>query len=92
MHGGNAGWHRKVWEAKEVENGVEFRYTSKDGDDKYPGEVAAKVVYKLVGNELSMSMSAKMGDQKMTPIGLTNHSYFNLAGHKAEEGILKNVL
>ena len=47
LHGGETGWHRRMWKANLIQNGVEFTYTSPDGDDKYPGEVQASVRYYL---------------------------------------------
>ena len=39
-----------------------------------------------------MSANLKEGETKKTPIGLTNHSYFNLAGHDHPNGILGHQL
>jgi len=63
---------------------------SKDGDDQYPGEVEVLIIYTLEGNQLKIEMPARLTDDseenlaKVTPINLTNHTYFNLAGHKCE--------
>ena len=90
LHGGDTGWHRKDWESKEILNGVEFTYVSEDGDDKYPGKVINHVRYTLIENNLHVSFESRLaeGETKSSPINLTNHSYFNLAGHANESGVL----
>ena len=78
-----------------VPNGVKFSLVSEDGDEGYPGCINVTVVYTLVQNDrggdrnadLKISMQGVLQGGKSTPIGLTNHSYFNLAGHDSKEGI-----
>ncbi|KAI4502702.1 hypothetical protein M0802_001746 [Mischocyttarus mexicanus] len=86
LHGGTKGWSFKVWNAT-IENGaVVMSLLSEDGDEGYPGAVIASVSFTLLDNgELSVEM--KTFTTKPTPINLTNHAYFNLAGHgtNAEE-------
>lgn len=83
LHGGPKGFHKRIWKAKPYTdaNGVnlEFIYTSKDGEEAYPGKLNVKVVYTLTdNNEIKLNYSAT--SDKNTIINLTNHSYFNLAG------------
>jgi len=83
LHGGKAGFHRKVWNATAVDDGqgasVRFAYTSEDGEENYPGTVTATLTYTLTEkNELKLEYTAET--DKATPLNLTNHSYFNLAG------------
>jgi aldose 1-epimerase len=78
LHGGIRGFDKVVWGAKQVPDGVEFTYVSKDGEEGFPGTVATKVRYTLSGSALRIEYSA-MTD-KDTVLNLTNHSYFNLAG------------
>jgi aldose 1-epimerase len=83
LHGGNVGFDKQVWAAKEVNGlgkaGIELTYLSKDGEEGYPGNLASKVTYWLTNqNELEIEYEAKT--DKATPINLTHHSYFNLAG------------
>lgn len=69
-----------MWNATVEGNSVVMTLISPDGDEGYPGEVKAKVIFQLCDNgELRIEMQAT--SKKATPINLTNHSYFNLAGH-----------
>lgn len=94
LHGGDLSWHRKHWESREILNGVEFSYLSADGDMKYPGRVRVSVRYTLNDGKLKVQFEAHLdaAEKKSTPINLTNHSYFNLAGHTSENGILSHEL
>jgi aldose 1-epimerase len=78
LHGGPLGFDKVVWKAKPIENGVELRHVSKDGDEGFPGTLTAVVKYTLVGNTLHIDYSATT--DKDTVVNLTNHSYFNLSG------------
>jgi aldose 1-epimerase len=79
LHGGKRGFDKVLWQA-EVEGGeLRLRYLSKDGEEGYPGNLDARVVYSLTDdNEIVVRFSATT-DQP-TPVNLTQHSYFNLAG------------
>jgi len=83
LHGGEVGFDKVVWDAKPFESrnqaGVELTYRSVDGEEGYPGTVDANVVYTLnEENELKIEYTAHT--DKPTPINLTNHAYWNLAG------------
>lgn len=86
LHGGNVGFHNVVWKAETaVEKGAEklvLTRTSPDGEENYPGNLDVKVEYSLSEeNELKIDYSAV--SDKDTVVNLTNHAYFNLAGHGA---------
>ena len=78
LHGGTRGFDKVLWQSKQIADGVELTYVSKDGDQGYPGMLTAVVRYTLSGNTLRIEYSATSdGD---TVLNITNHSYFNLAG------------
>lgn len=83
LHGGIKGFDKVIWTAKVVSRpegpAVQFHYTSPDGEEGYPGTLKVNVIYILTGNnELRLEYAATC-DQP-TPVNLTHHSYFNLAG------------
>lgn len=78
LHGGLQGFNKELWKATAVEGGVQLSHSSPDGDQGYPGEVQVTVTYTLQGKTLTAEYQAR--STKTTPINLTNHSYFNLAG------------
>jgi aldose 1-epimerase len=83
LHGGNRGFDKVVWQAETFEGpdgaGVVFSYASPDGEEGYPGRLAARVTYTLTDrDELAFEYSATT--DKPTPVNLSQHSYFNLAG------------
>jgi aldose 1-epimerase len=79
LHGGTAGFDKVLWQASSEGDSLTLRYRSPDGEQGYPGTLDATVVYTLTGdNELVVRFHAVT--DKATPVNLTQHSYFNLAG------------
>jgi aldose 1-epimerase len=84
LHGGAKGFDKVVWEGKaSLDQGmpkVVFTYTSKDGEEGFPGTVQATVTYTLTPlNQLLVDMSATT--DAPTVVNMAHHSYWNLAGH-----------
>lgn len=84
LHGGAAGFHTKVWNVvsvieKQDSAVVVMSCFSKDGEEGYPGNLQASVVYEL-DNKNCLSVSYRATTDKKGPVNFTNHSYFNLAG------------
>lgn len=91
LHGGINGFDRKNWRAETSSTSdhvtLSLSTASPDGEEGYPGEVRASVRYTLsLDNTLRIDYSARTS--KATPINLTNHTYFNLAGH--DHGTIKD--
>lgn len=80
LHGGSNGFHNQVWEVKSYsDTALVLTYLSVDGEMGYPGNLMTEVTYKLNGkNELVMEYKAST--DKSSPVNLTNHAFFNLAG------------
>jgi len=83
LHGGSKGYDKVLWQAgtirRENEVGAKFVYLSKDDEEGYPGNLNCAVTYMLTDrDELKIGYEAET--DKPTPVNLTHHSYFNLAG------------
>lgn len=83
LHGGEKGFDRQMWKAAEIKEadrvGVKFARRSPDGEEDYPGNLDVAVAYTLTNNnELKVEFSATT--DKSTPVNVTNHNYWNLAG------------
>jgi aldose 1-epimerase len=83
LHGGNVGFNKAVWDAEPFDNehgvGLIFKHTSPDGDEGYPGNLKVKVTYTLTDQD-ELIFDYEATTDKATPVNLTQHTYFNLAG------------
>ncbi|MET0981615.1 MAG: aldose epimerase family protein [Telluria sp.] len=79
LHGGTPGFDRVLWDARIEGSELVLAYRSADGEQGYPGTLDATVRYSLgEDNEIVVRFSAVT--DRATPVNLTQHSYFNLAG------------
>jgi galactose mutarotase-like enzyme len=104
LHGGTRGLSTRIWDADIIRSSdkkgdsVKFSYLSADGEEGYPGTVTVTATYSLLATpsahvtKLCLSLTAELLDDKPSPINLTQHTYFNLAGHNANNGILDHTL
>src|SRR5262249_31346147 len=84
LHGGRRGFDKVIWKGVKVagKNAVVFSRTSPDGEEGVPGTLDVRVTYELTDkNELIVDYVATA--DKATPVNLTQHTYFNLAGEGA---------
>jgi len=83
LHGGRRGFDKHIWKARTVKRAegpaVQFSLTSPDGDEGYPGTLKVWVTYTLTADN-AVRMDYRAITDKATPVNLTNHAYFNLAG------------
>jgi aldose 1-epimerase len=84
LHGGVTGFDKVLWEAREDESvpgrRLVLAHGSRHMEEGYPGNLAVKVTYTLNdSNELKIEYHATT--DRPTVVNLTQHSYFNLAGH-----------
>lgn len=80
LHGGPGGFHNVVWNVKAVtDSSIILTYLSKDGEMGYPGNLNVEVQYQL-NSKNEVVMTYKATTDKSTPVNLTNHAFWNLAG------------
>ncbi len=94
LHSGFIGFDKVLWSAAPFKHhdgcGIAFKYLSKDGENGFPGNLQVTVTYTLTEkNELIFDYEATT--DKATPINLTQHTYFNLAGD-GNGNILNHIL
>ena len=81
LHGGRDYYGKRIWDViDETDSSVTFHLFSPDKDQGYPGNLHISVKYTL-SEEDALTLDYTAESDKDTPLSLTNHSYFNLAGH-----------
>jgi galactose mutarotase-like enzyme len=94
LHGGIRGFDKVVWSGEPFQSdsgtGVTLRYTSKDGEEGFPGTVVARVTYTLTPRD-ELIVDYEATSDKATPINLSQHTYWNLHGSAGGE-ILDHLL
>ncbi|XP_059061047.1 galactose mutarotase-like [Achroia grisella] len=92
LHGGIKGFDQAVWKSTVVGTKVVFSYLSRDGEEGYPGDLVTNVTYQVLDDD-SFHVTFQSTTTKKTVINLTNHSYFNLAGHDSgAQELYKHVI
>jgi aldose 1-epimerase len=87
LHGGVEGFDKRIWTASPLnrEDGspsLRLAYRSSDGEEGYPGGVDVTVTYTITNNDVLLVETEAVAERP-TPLNLTHHSYFNLAGEGA---------
>ena len=83
LHGGKRGFNSVLWRARPYKTGttagIRWTYLSRAGEEGYPGTLQVSATYSLrEDNRLAFEYWANT--DKPTPVNLTNHAYWNLAG------------
>lgn len=76
------GYHKRIWNAQPQDNSVVFSIEDADGSLGFPGNKKVRVTY-TVTEDNELKIEYHVTSDKRTLINMTNHSYFNLAGHNA---------
>ena len=83
LHGGAKGLDKRIWNAKIVMiddcEVLELKYFSREGEEGYPGNLNIKVTYSLTDKK-GIRIDYEAESDKLCPVCLTNHTYFNLLG------------
>ncbi len=96
LHGGVRGFDKVLWAGEPFQGdsgvGVTLRYTSKDGEEGFPGTLVTRVTYTLTPRD-ELVVDYEATSDKATPVNLSQHTYWNLHGAAARGGdILDHML
>jgi len=87
LHGGPTGWMYQVYDAEQPNDStLKLTLVSPDGDNGFPGTVTATTTFTVLSNN-TLDITFEATTDKETVINMTNHSYFNLNGDPANEGM-----
>jgi aldose 1-epimerase len=86
LHGGTCGFDKRIWSAASIARhdgapSLRLTYHSPDGEEGYPGNVDVAITYTVTHDNAFLIESEAVSD-RVTPLNLTHHSYFNLAGEQ----------
>lgn len=82
LHGGEKGFDKVLWKGEAIDGGVKLTYTSKDGEEGYPGNLQVTVTYTLNDNN-ELKWVCEATTDKATPVNIVQHTYWNLSGDPA---------
>ncbi len=95
LHGGKAGFDKRVWEAKGGSSPegptLTLHYVSKDGEEGYPGTLTVQAVYTLT-EQNALKISFEATTDAPTVLNLTSHAYFDLRGQAEKGDLLDHVV
>ncbi|MDF9796445.1 aldose 1-epimerase [Catalinimonas alkaloidigena] len=85
LHGGKLGFDKRIWKSETLEEddavGVKMSLISQHMEEGYPGQVEVNIYFRMNDNN-EISIRYQANTDRVTPISLTNHTYFNLSGFK----------
>jgi len=94
LHGGVRGFDKVLWTGEPFQNdsgaGVTLRYTSKNGEEGFPGTLQTRVTYTLTPRD-ELVVDYEATTDKATPVNLSQHTYWNLHGSTSGE-VLDHML
>lgn len=89
LHGGTRGFNKRLWTGVDRSRAdaqvLELSYTSREGEEGFPGALKVTVTYTLAANSNELRIDYSATTDKDTVVNLTNHSYFNLSGVATKE-------
>jgi aldose 1-epimerase len=93
LHGGMKGYDKVLWKVESIdENAIKLTYHSHDGEEGYPGALDIAVVYTITDDNALRIDYAAIPSIRATPVNLTQHSYFNLAGEASGKNVLDHEM
>lgn len=88
LHGGSHGFDKRVWAIREEDSpkgvALKLTYRSPDGEEGYPGNLEATVIYTLTDDN-TLEIDYRATTDEKTIVNLTNHAYFNLGGTRSPD-------
>jgi aldose 1-epimerase len=79
LHGGARGFDKVLWDARIDGRVLVLHYVSVDGEQGYPGTLDVTAEYELLDTD-ELVLRVRATTDRATPVNITQHSYFNLAG------------
>ena len=91
LHSGPDGYERRLWDViSHDESSICFALHSPHLDQGFPGNADIRVTYQLTTDSLEIRYEGVC--DRDTVFNMTNHSYFNLAGHQRPQEAMKQTL
>lgn len=84
LHGGFAGFHRAIWQARDEDGTLVLALDSEEGDAGFPGNVRVEVRYTL-DDDGGLTIDYRANTDAPTPLNLTSHGYFNLTAQAGSD-------